>query len=163
MMASWRAEYGARGLRLVILLVIVSFAFIPVRCDASSAPHSIFVDPVVLDSERGSHHASASHTQSEMPAGHAHHAGMHHDAKSASTAVDSDPLQDVCALTLTSGTDTSSQQPIGAALDLPTTPVPPVANALLPFEGDSPTRVSAPAIVLTGVTAPPEAPPPKFA
>ena len=40
---------GRASLQLLTLLLIVSFAAIPVRCDASAAPHSIFVDPMVMD------------------------------------------------------------------------------------------------------------------
>lgn len=72
---------------------------------------------------------------------------------------DASPSVDVCALTV--GADLNSQQPVGAALDLPTTPIPPVASNLLPIEGTLVTRVNPVPLTLTGVAAPPEAPPPK--
>ena len=152
-----RDEVRTYALRVVTLLLVVSFAFIPVRCDASSAPHSIFVDPVPSGGEPVARSSSAAMTDHSH-----HHAGMHHTAKTAA-AEDSTPAQEACALTQAEGTDLHSQQPVGAALDLPVTPVTPMVAALMLLEGERVVPISAPTATLTGISAPPEAPPPKSA
>lgn len=159
MIGSWRDEYRTRALQLLTLLLVVSFAAIPVRCDASMAPHSIFVDPVAMD-------ADADRQSDAAPVdNHHHHAGMHDMAGMTADVADdaSSAAQDGCVVSMTAGTDLHSQQPVGAAFDLPTTPVPPVASALLPIEGELVVFASASTMVLTGIMAPPEAPPPKSA
>ncbi len=146
------------GFRLATLLLIVSFVFSPVRCDASSAPHSLFVDPVPSGGEQDARSSSVAMTDHS----HHHHAGMHHAAKTAASE-SATPAQDVCALDDVVGTDLHSEQPVGAALDLPVTPVTPMVAALLPLEGERVMPIVAPAAILTGIAAPPEAPPPRSA
>lgn len=154
----WRNEYRARGLQLVTLLVLVSFAFIPVRCDASAAPHSIFVDPVAIDTE---HEADPSGSQMSGMAGmHHHHAGMT-QSDAAADGTESSPLQDVCAVHLANGADPESQQPVGATLDLPTTTALTASTILPPLDGESIARPASAVDKLTGIAAPPDAPPPK--
>lgn len=150
-------EYRTWGLRIVTVLVVLSFAFIPVRCDASTAPHSIFVDPVTLASDGHAHHAAEQEAAGEHA--HHHHAGMSHATDVASVA--SDPMQDLCALSLGAGADASSQQPVGAALDLPVTPVPPSETALLSRDDESLLRFAAPAAMHSEIAVAPDAPPPK--
>lgn len=157
-MIDWRRdEVRTYALRVITLLLVVSFAFIPVRCDASSAPHSIFLDPIPSGGGQDVRSSSTAMTDHSH-----HHAAMHHAAKTAASD-DSAPAQDVCALTQAEGTDLQSQQPVGAALDLPVTPVAPMVSALLPLEGERLMPISAPTTTLTGISAPPEAPPPKSA
>jgi len=158
MIETWRDEFGTRALKLVTLLLIASFALIPVRCDASTAPHSIFTDPMTVDAADDKSDAeSVTHH-------HQHHPGMNMADMTADAGnAHSSTSDELCSISLTAGTDLHSQQPVGAALDVPTTPVPPVAVGLFQLDGEPIVRASAPVLVLTGVTAPPEAPPPKFA
>ncbi len=155
-------DYRARGLQLVTLLLIVSFAFIPVRCDASTAPHSIFVDPVVAERAGDAQARPSAGSNAGASMHHQHHAGM----VMADQAADSDAStetasQEDCAIVLDNGADLSSQQPVGAALDLPTTPVPPNEAALIPLDGEPIVRSTAPVTAPDGVLSPPDAPPPK--
>ena len=158
------ARYRMWGFRLATLVLIVSFAFIPVRCDASTAPHSIFVDPIALDGPDAHEH----HGETSAPAPTAHHQ-HHHGMEMADDAALSevvqaeapDVAQELCPLFLASGSDPESQQPVGAALDLPTTPVSPDATTLLPLDGERLDRPTAAVIVLSGIPTVPESPPPK--
>jgi hypothetical protein len=61
-------------LRLTILMVAATLLLIPVRCDASPDPHSIFVDPIAINGNDMRH---AGHPVGEPQANHAHslHAG----------------------------------------------------------------------------------------
>jgi hypothetical protein len=162
-------EYRTWGLRLVSLLVIVSFTFIPVRCDASAAPHSIFVAPNMLNQSgehahhatETSHHAVAKSVPHHSPvaadtAGHTHNAA----SDDASSSL-SDSSQQACAVTLAAGSDPESQQPVGATLDLPATSLNPDTATLQPLDMETELLLFAPAAVLTGMAAPPDAPPPK--
>lgn len=158
------AQYRIWGFRLATLVLIVSFAFIPVRCDASTAPHSIFIDPTALNgNDAHAHHAETS--APATTAQHHHHHGMAMGADTTDSGVAqvaaSDAAQQACPLALASGSDPESQQPVGAALDLPTTPVSPDATTLLPLDGERLGRSSAPAIALSGIPVVPDSPPPK--
>jgi hypothetical protein len=152
------ARYRIWGFRLATLVLIVSFAFIPVRCDASTAPHSIFVDPVALDGPAT--HAHHAETSDPAPAAHHQH---HHGMVMADVSTVSEGAQEVCPLALAGGSDAESQQPVGAALDLPTTPVAPDASTLLPLDGERLNRSTAPVIALSGIPTIPDSPPPKAA
>jgi len=154
-------EYRVWGIRLVTILLIVSFAFIPVRCDASTAPHSIFVDPTGMNMERmaGHQHAAAASSESGSMTGHHHHGAP----TSSSDADSADASHLLCQFMLADGADAQSQQPVGAALDLPATPVPPDIEALLQMDGDPLMQANPPAAMLTGISIPPDSPPPKAA
>jgi hypothetical protein len=164
-------EYRMHGLRLVSLVLIASFAFIPVRCTASDAPHSIFVSPNLLGmSMSGSHahhstsaapvperhvpgHDPAMGTGEETHTAHPGHAGQVSDTQSATG--------ERASHSLARDNDPQSQQPVGATLDLPPTSVTPGSILLLPLESESfPLALPDPTI-LDGMTIPPEAPPPK--
>lgn len=160
MRTSEPTEYRVWGIRLVTLVLIVSFAFIPVRCDASTAPHSIFVDPIGMNMERmsGHQHAAAS-SEPGTTAGHHHHG----EPNSTGSTGSADTSHLLCQFMLADGADAQSQQPVGAALDLPATPVPPDIEALLQVDSTALLLANAPAEMLTGVAIPPDSPPPKAA
>lgn len=172
MIAELTGEFRQRGLWLVSLLVITSFAFIPVRCDASAAPHSIFLAPNMLN-----HSGEHAHHAAEKPQGSSaktvpHHSPVtgdpsthqHGESNSASDRGSSpadDPNQSIPSTDLGTGSDPESQQPVGAALDLPTTSVDPTTTLLRPLDTQPQLLIFAPAAVLSGISAPPEFPPPK--
>lgn len=173
MIEKLQGEYRTWGLRLVSLLVIVSFAFIPVRCDASTAPHSIFVAPDMLNQSGGhAHHATdTSHHTHAAAKSAPHHSPMAADMTGHTHTAASDDApsnlgdssQQACAVALAAGSDPGSQQPVGATLDLPASSVTPVTVTLQPLDLQTELLLFAPAAVLTGITAPPDAPPPKAA
>ncbi len=73
---------------LISLLLVVSFVLIPVRCDASTAPHSIFVSPNMLNPSAGhEHHMSGAATQSEQTKSIPHHSPVAADADPAMAAM----------------------------------------------------------------------------
>ena len=158
------------GIPLVSLLLIVSFAFIPVRCDASAAPHSIFVSPTMLGMTSPAahqHHSGGAAPQQTVP-GHdpamraaaMDHTSHHHEA-SESDSTDPSPSEESSPRSLANSGDPQSQQPVGATLDLPTTSVTPISTMLLPLEREPLLLVLPVAAALHGMTVRPEAPPPK--
>lgn len=163
------ARYRRWGLRPVVLLLVVSFMFIPVRCNASSAPHSIFVDPVVPErTDAHAHHLAATAKPGEStPAGHHHH---HHGAVASSESTEAkgdllraDTSKLHCPFDLPGGSDAQSQQPVGGSLDLPTTPVAPDLAIPLPLDGERVGLTNAPTLALSGIPISPDSPPPKTA
>lgn len=158
-----RARTG--GIRLITLMLVVSFVFIPVRCDASAAPHSIFVAPVAMGSMAHSHHEMAHSGPAKTVAGKSMLAHtQHHDATASSSAksmLAARSLRAPCSAMLSSGADPKSQQPVGAALDLPTAPVPPTSSALLARDGATVLSWPAQAVAPQGIALEPDAPPPK--
>lgn len=144
------------GRGVIVLLLMVAFAFVPVRCDASAVAHSIFIDPFANDTRP----ASSGQPTTEMAMGHGHH----HQADAFAGSDDFSGAADQqvrCPLGIDNGTDTKSQRPVGATLDLPTTPILSNFVILPPLHGDQVSRLSSPITVLSGITQPPEAPPPK--
>ncbi len=158
------------------LALVVSFALIPVRCDASTAPHSIFLSPNMLN-HSGSHqqHTSDAAAQSEQSRSIPHHspvaadadpamAGMHADAQTTSDTPDStgnNSASEHCAPLLGNENDPGSQQPLGATLDLPATSVTANSTTLQPLDGEPLLLSFGPTSILSGITTPPDAPPPK--
>jgi hypothetical protein len=159
-------NYRRCGIRLVSLFLIVSFAVIPVRCDVSAAPHSIFTAPGVMNAmDRHAHHATGA-TPRESAKSVPHHSPMAEDASGHRHGVAADgasaDLTERCSSVLGSGGDPKSQQPVSATLDLPTSSITPDAVTLQPLDTQAELLLFAPATVLSGITAPPEAPPPKI-
>jgi len=176
MQAMWTTRYRMRGMSLISLLLVVSFVLIPVRCDASTAPHSIFVSPNMLNPSAGhEHHMSGAATQSEQTKSIPHHspvaadadpamAAMHGHTQTASDTPDSPAersARDHCASLLASDNDPGSQQPVGATLDLPPTSVVANSTTLQPLDGEPLLLSFGPTSILSGITTPPDAPPPK--
>jgi hypothetical protein len=63
--------------RSVMVLIAASLLLVPVRCDASPLPHSLFVDPMVEDSPEHemTHHTGASTSvREQLPGEHSHSA-----------------------------------------------------------------------------------------
>ena len=145
------------GIPLISLVLIVSFAFIPVRCDASDAPHSIFVSPNMLAMKNtGSHqhHSSSTEVRERTVPGH----------NPAMAVTGLDHTTDRSASNpgwLANGSDPESQHPLGAAFALPTTSVTPGSTNLLSLEGQRRPLLVPVALALDGMTVPPEAPPPR--
>lgn len=165
-----------RGMSLISLVLVVSFALIPVRCDASTAPHSIFVSPNMLNQADGhQHHMSGAAAQSEPTKSIPHHspvaadvdpamAAMHDHGQMAGETSDSTgsaPVCERCAPLLANGNDPGSQQPVGATLDLPPTSVVANSTTLQPLDGEPLLLSFGPISILSGITTPPDAPPPK--
>lgn len=165
-----------RGMSLISLLLVVSFALIPVRCDASTAPHSIFVSPNMLNQADGhQHHMGDAAAQPEQTKSIPHHspvaanadpamAAMHDHGQMTGETPDSTgsaPVCERCAPLLANGNDPGSQQPVGATLDLPPTSVVANSTTLQPLDGEPLLLSFGPISILSGITTPPDAPPPK--
>lgn len=163
-------EDRVRRMHLVPLAIIISLIFIPVRCDASAAPHSIFVSAAAMNMPgEHSHHAESTGTN-EPAKSVPHHSPVaadgtmqHHTEADHVMSRTDDPIQQLCSLALTNGNDPESQQPVGAALDLPTTPITPNSATFQPLDTQSTLLLFAQAAVLSGIAFPPDAPPPKLA
>ncbi len=171
------------GLQVIALLLIVSFVCIPVRCDASAAPHSIFMSATMVNEQHAGthHHAATDAASTDAAPTHEKHVPGHdprmamattHHAASAQTQVPQpssdlapvalqNSLHNPCGVSLASGNDPKSQQPVGATLDLPTTTIAPDSTTLHPLDTTALELMFAPAVELSGFIAPPEAPPPK--
>jgi hypothetical protein len=71
------SQLGRIVSRSVMVLIAASLLLVPVRCDASPLPHSLFVDPMVEDSSEHemAHHTNASTSAREpLPEEHSHSA-----------------------------------------------------------------------------------------
>lgn len=142
--------------RVLTLLLVLSFAAIPVRCDVSAAPHSIFDDPVAAGRHLAHQQADDQHSSAAHADGHRHLPSHAMDSEAASLASD---RTDADAAPAT--TDLSSQTPVSGALDMPPALVPPASDAL----EQATDRQIVPAVLQerlpNGVTLAPVPPPPK--
>ncbi len=161
---------------MVSLMVVLSFVFIPVRCDASTAPHSIFISPNMLNQTDGHRHHGAGSESPGRAKSIAHHSPVTFDPDASDSpahlhgqAADSnrsnasmeETAREHCAPLLGSGSDPASQQPVGATLDLPPTSIVSGSNALQPLDSE-PLRISfGPTAILSGIATPPDSPPPE--
>lgn len=175
MLANWTTYLRTRGMPLISLAVILSFVFIPVRCDASTAPHSIFVSPNMLNQTSDHQHHAASAARSERSQTIAHHSPLIIEAGSATTAShvheadldmsaasqSSDSAHTPGAPMLGNPSDPGSQQPAGATLDLPPSSVISNTTNLQPLDGEPLLLSFDRLLVLSGISTPPDAPPPK--
>ena len=160
-------EYRPWGIRLISLLLIVSFAFIPVRCDASAAPHSIFIAPGVMNETGGHPHHATGIAQGAVSKSVPHHSPVvddssaHQQCNRASIAdrVSSTPddSSQVHTLSLSGSADPASQQPVGGTLDMPPTSITPGSTTLQPLDTQTELLLFAPAAVLDGISTPPDA------
>lgn len=162
-------EYRSWGIRLVSLLLIVSFAFIPVRCDASAAPHSIFVAPGAMNEAGGHTHHASGIAHEAVSKSVPHHSPVADDSsahqhtpsssdRASSTQDDSSPAR---SLSLTGRADPASQQPVGGTLDVPPTSITPSSITLQSLDTQTELLLFAPPSVLDGISAPPDVPPPR--
>lgn len=155
---------------MVSLLLVLSFAFIPVRCDASTAPHSIFVSPTMLNATGGHAHHTGHENRTATVKSVAHHSPLSLDAASAEpgahehgpSATDA-PTGDQPGSQLGGANDPGSQQPVGATLDLPPTSVIGESSILPLLERTLQLLVFAPISIPGGITTAPDPPPPKLA
>ena len=158
---------------LVSLLVALSFVFIPVRCDASTAPHSIFVSPNMLNVAGGHQHHGGGVARAAPVQSIAHHSPISHDADTTvsgahqhgpdgAKSTDS-PASEQATAHLGGDNHPGSQQPVGATLDLPPTTVTSESNLLPLLEGESRLLIFGPTSTLHGISHTPENPPPEIA
>lgn len=173
MLRTWATEYRTYGMSLISLLLVISFVFIPVRCDASTAPHSIFVSPTMLNQMAGHQHHTQNINQSEATQSFAHHSplmldadsGMpaeHQHTQSPATPNGSDtPAGEPSPAQLANGSDPGSQQPMGATLDLPPASVTADSNTMPRLEQESDLLLFGSISILRGITTAPTTPPPQ--
>lgn len=111
---------------------------------------------------QGAHHAS---TQKSVPGKsmlvHADHLAS--PAERQPLATGAFGAEELSRVFLAGGSDPESQQPVGAALDLPTPPVPPEAGIPLIAADDVVSLAASAVVVLHGIAISPDAPPPKDA
>ncbi|HET9662390.1 MAG TPA: hypothetical protein VFP05_18835 [Thermomicrobiales bacterium] len=159
------ADYRRWGIQLVSLFLIVSFAVIPVRCDVSAAPHSIFAAPNMLNQSGAHTHHATGALQRESAKSVPHHSPVADGASGHQHAIASDgapvSLTERCSSLLGAGGDPESQQPVGATLDLPSSSITPDTVTLQPRGMQTQLLRFAPAALLSGIDAPPETPPPR--
>lgn len=164
-LATHPSRFRRYSIRAITLMLLVSFAFIPVRCDASVAAHSIFASPSGMASMGHGHAAHHASGQKVVPGksmlGHASHPAS--PAERQHLATGAFGAEEPGRVLLAGGSDPESQQPVGAALDLPTPPVPPDAGIPLIAADDVVSLAAAAVVVLHGIAISPDAPPPKDA
>ncbi|MCO5221773.1 MAG: hypothetical protein M9947_09370 [Thermomicrobiales bacterium] len=138
-----------------ITLLVLSFLSIPVRCDVSAAPHSIFVDPPPT-STNGDHRSHAVADRGSAVAHEKHVPGHSVDPNAAQEP-------DRCVVAANPGADPGSQAPVSSSLDLPVTTAPPVTEAPFDQDGAGIVLLGNERAALIGIAVSPDSPPPRFA